>query len=242
MAITKEQKGYILNRLDEHNRNPGIKSIVLDKRTNTSIDLIINQGVFASDFMISSGCMARFLYQKQELYYNKNILNIGCGSGVFGVIMSKYGAKSMVLADINPNAVANTNANIRLHRLLDVSVFESDLFSNLPTNRIYDIIIFNHPFFSGEPKKFIGDSNLDEMLIGSMMANRELLKNFFQRASNYLEKNGLIIMPYFHFAGTDNNPAIQSEKHSLQVVQDYRINLQQHMKLGVFSIYLMKPL
>jgi tRNA1(Val) A37 N6-methylase TrmN6 len=239
MTFTEEQKAHVLKQLQGHKRNSGTRNLVLDEDAHTSLELLIEQGVFGSDIMSSAIYLARFLYQHQELYSGKDAADIGCGPGTQGLVMSKYGAKSVVLSDINPKAVANTQKNVEQQNLANAEVYESDLFDGLPKNRTYDVIVFNHPFFSGEPEKFEGDPNQDEMLRRSMLGGTELLQRFFREVPKYLRQDGIIIMPYFHFAGTENDPATQVGKYKLKISEEHKIESKQGLQLGDVSMYVL---
>lgn len=238
MTLSEEQKAQVKRQLHSHNRESGIKKIILDENTHASIELLIERGVFGSDIMNSGIYLARFLYQHQELYATKDVIDMGCGPGTQGIVMAKYGAKSVVLSDISPKAVNNTRKNIERHNLTNTMVYESDLFQNLPLDKTYDIIVFNFPFFAGEPEKFEGDPNQDEMLRKSMLGGTGLIKIFLQDISRYLKPNGLLIMSHFHFAGNENDPATHAEKYNLKIFKEYKIKTQQGLQLGDFTIYL----
>ena len=239
MAFTKEQYNLVKKQLQAHQRESGIRNIVLDENKHSSLDLLIEQGVFGSDIITTAIHLAKFLYKHQDLYSGKDVVDIGCGPGTQGIIMSKYGAKTIVFSDINPKAVVNTKKNIELQNLANAEVYESDLFSGFPKNRTYEVIVFNHPFFSEEPEKFEGDPNQDEMLRRSMLGGTELLQRFFREVPKYLRQDGIIIMPYFHFAGTENDPATHVEKYDLKVFQEHKIESKQGFHLGDVSIYIL---
>lgn len=235
MTFTKEQKAQILLQLQSHNRDSGVRNIVLDEVTHTTLSLLIERGVFGSDFMNPAICLARFLYQHNKLYSGKDCIDIGCGPGTQGLVMLQYGAKSVVLSDFNPKAVTNTRKNIQ--NCANAEVYESDLFAGLPKNRAYDVIVFNHPFFSGEAENFEGDPNQDEMLRKSMLGGTELLQRFFRAAPEYLNQDGIIIMPYFHFAGIENDPAAHVDKYKLKISQEHKFESKQGLQLGDISVY-----
>src|SRR3989344_3649366 len=228
MTFTEEQKAHVKKQLQANEHDAGTRTIILGD--NTSIDLLIERDVFGSDIMSSGIYLARFLYQHQELYAGKDCVDIGCGAGTQGIIMSKYGARSVVLSDINPSAVANARKNIEQQDITNAEIYESDLFESLPKNRTYDVIVFNHPFFSGEPEELEGN----DMLKRSMLGGTQLIERFFQEAPQVLRQNGIIIMPYFHFAGIENEPGNHSKGLT---IQEYKIESQEGLQKGKFSIY-----
>ncbi|MDX2088269.1 MAG: methyltransferase, partial [Kofleriaceae bacterium] len=70
------------------------------------------------------------------------VLDMGCGSGVLGIFALERGASSVVFADINPAALANTRENVARHGVADRStIVESDLFAAVQGQQ-FDFIIF----------------------------------------------------------------------------------------------------
>jgi len=49
-------------------------------------------------------------------------------------------------------------------------------------------------------------------------------------------------MPYFHFAGEENNPANHTEKYDLKVSQEHKVKSDQGLQKGDISIYLISKL
>ncbi|MEM6732263.1 MAG: methyltransferase [Myxococcota bacterium] len=82
--------------------------------------------------------------------HGATVLDMGCGTGVLGVIAALRGAERVVLADMSPDAVTNARANVALHGLEErCEVVESDLFERLG-NQCFDLVIFNMPFLDGD--------------------------------------------------------------------------------------------
>lgn len=237
--MTKEQHDLVKRQLQAHQRESGIRDIVLDKEKDITLTILIERGVFGSDIVTTANHLARFLYHQPELYKGKDIADIGCGPGTQGIIMSKYGARSVVFADINPNAVANTQENIKQQNIINAEVYKSNLFDDLPKEKLYDVIVFNHPFFPEEPEKFEGDPNQDEMLRRSMLGGTALILRFFEEVSRHLRPGGIVIMPYFHFAGTENDPATHIDKYGLKIIQEHKIESKQGLQQGDVSIYVL---
>jgi SAM-dependent methyltransferase len=237
MAFTEDQKNHTIKLLKVQQRDSGTRTMVLDDKTGLSFELLIEKGVFYSDLMVSGINFSKFLYANQELYAGKEVIDMGCGPGTQGMIMSIYGAKSVVLSDISPKAVINAIKNVKQKNLANVDVYESDLFDGLPKDKTYEVIVFNHPFFSGDPENFEGDPNNDEMLRRSMLGGTELIKKFFSEVLNYLSKDGIIVMPYFHYAGLENDPATHVNDYNLTISKKYELESSEGSELGGFSVY-----
>ena len=240
MALTLTQKEHIEMQLRGHDRDAVRAQIILDEAKNVSLELLIERGVFGSDIMSSGIYLARFLYQNQELYKGKSCLDMGCGPGTQGIVMAKYGAKSVDLTDISKKAVDNTKKNIQKHQLEGIcTAYEGDLFSALPKGKRYGVIAFNHPFFPEEAENFKTNVCNDIELKKTMLGGTELIKRFLGDVKEYLN-DGIIIMPYFRFAGHENNPITHAEDYGLKIIDEERIESKQGLQLGDFSIYLIR--
>lgn len=234
VALTKDQQELVRKQLAAHVREPGIRYIQLDE--NTTLEFIVDTGVFGSDLLGAAIQLARYLHAHPHLYAQKDVLDLGCGSGAQGLVMSKNGAQSVDFSDINPRAVENTKKNVRNQD--NVAVYESDLFSDLPRKK-YDVIVFNHPFFPGNAEDFSEDPTDDLLLRKSMLGGTNLIKRFFQGVSEYLNNDGTIVMPFFHFAGNENDPANHVTLYGFRTLEQHRITLSEGFHRGDVSIYVL---
>ncbi|MEO5968794.1 MAG: class I SAM-dependent methyltransferase [Bdellovibrionia bacterium] len=73
------------------------------------------------------------------------VVDLGCGSGAGGLIVRDH-CREIVLSDINSLALSYSRVNAALNSSLplDVSIVESDLFSNLDGK--FDLVMANPPF------------------------------------------------------------------------------------------------
>jgi release factor glutamine methyltransferase len=88
------------------------------------------------------------------LAFNPGIefLEIGPGTGAIALQAALAGARRVVAIDINPAAVANTQANIDRHRVGGrMEVREGDIFEALRPDERFDLIFWNVPFGYVEP-------------------------------------------------------------------------------------------
>jgi release factor glutamine methyltransferase len=83
----------------------------------------------------------------------KNVLDIGCGSGILSLVAARSGG-AVTAIDINPSAVRATRDNAGRNGLLGtIRVVESDLFAGLDQSaKRFDLILSNPPFYSGEAR------------------------------------------------------------------------------------------
>jgi release factor glutamine methyltransferase len=76
---------------------------------------------------------------------NQAILDMGCGSGVLGLTLAaERPAWQVTLADVSPDALALAAENAAALAISNVSLLESDLFSNV--SRCFDGMVANLPY------------------------------------------------------------------------------------------------
>ena len=98
------------------------------------------------------------------------ILDMGCGYGVFGIVLSKVVSASIDMVDVNLRALHLAERNIKENKVTNVNVFESNVYSNI--NSKYTSIITNPPIRAG--KKIVYD--------------------IVMSAKDYLEKDGKLFL------------------------------------------------
>lgn len=91
------------------------------------------------------------------------VLDLGCGCGVLGIAALAAGAASLVALDINPQAVANTNLNLRDLDLSDRGEARlSDAFSAVKPGEAFDLILFAAPYWNRKPNNDLDRSCYDD--------------------------------------------------------------------------------
>ena len=63
-----------------------------------------------------STAMCIDLLCKQKLN-NKKVIDIGCGTGILGIVASQLGAKSVTFVDYDEQSIKNTKANVQLNQI-----------------------------------------------------------------------------------------------------------------------------
>lgn len=164
---------------------------------------IVAEGVWCP-FLSSGRYHARYLFYHTSLFHGKTAIEIGSGTGLMGVVMAKHGAGRVILSDISPLAVQNTLANVRKFDLEDkVEVVQGDLFENV--NEKGDLILWNIPFFPGKPPE-------RDPISASMIMPPNLLKRFLNDSKEYLNPNGVIVVPSYSLGGDLMNPLLVGEE------------------------------
>jgi tRNA1(Val) A37 N6-methylase TrmN6 len=228
MSLTSSQKAQIEKQFTNHQHQRYMADIVL---TDGEIlkNFIIEPNVYRSDIMSAGIYLARWLFFHNGLYQDKDVLDMGCGSGLQGMVMALYGAKSIILTDISSEAVANTRENIKQYKLKNsVKVVQGDLFENVESK--FDVIVFNHPFFPDNPLP-------DKPVSRSMLDKGDLLQRFLSEAKRFLKPDGVIISPFLDLAGDINNPATLGPKYSYAVETCFTCQTKAGIQPGKFSVY-----
>ena len=220
MPLTEAQKKLVDKQIEHH------------RHGKYSVDVELTQGVILEGLLVfpdvlrpesvSARFLAQFLYSNKDIYRDKRVLDMGCGTGIQGIVTALYGASETILSDISLEAVENTRENISHFSLSGkTQVIHCDLFERITGT--FDVIIFNHPFFSEKPYE-------DAPVTIAMLDEGGLLERFLKEAPHHLNKDGIIIMPYFLFAGDTNNPELKGKKHGYIVkkVDQKQINTELH--------------
>ena len=98
------------------------------------------------------------------------ILDMGCGYGVFGIVISKLTSAHVDMVDVNLRDLHLATRNAKENGVLDVSIFESNVYQNVSSK--YSSIVTNPPIRAG--KKVVYD--------------------IVMNAKNYLEDDGKLFL------------------------------------------------
>lgn len=101
---------------------------------------------------------------------DKSVLDMGCGTGVLGILAEKMGANWVDAIDIDPWSYENTLENVERNKCRLVNVFEGD--ASLLSDFKYDIIIAN--------------------------INRNILVQDISSYCNVLKDNGILLFSGFY--------------------------------------------
>lgn len=110
------------------------------------LDIILYPTVFHPTLYLTTETFYKFLSNTD--LSGGSVLELGCGSGVISLKLSKMYPGKLYASDINPAAVNGLKKNAKKLGL-DIEVFQSDLLLNIPDIDI-DTIIVNPPYFQKE--------------------------------------------------------------------------------------------
>ena len=154
---------YFINEDLEHNKKI-IKVII----KNEDFSFITDNGVFSKNNIDYGSKLLIETYLKENDINEKRVLDVGCGYGFLGIMVSRVTDSYVEMIDINKRAVHLTNMNIKRYKDFKGKTYVSNVYENVEGK--YDIIITNPPIRIGKEK-------LLEILIG---------------AFDHLEDNGLL--------------------------------------------------
>jgi 16S rRNA (guanine1207-N2)-methyltransferase len=108
---------------------------------------VADAGVFSKD-RIDRG--TRLLVDALTLRPNDQVLDVGCGYGVLGIVAATLAPQGHVtLTDVNPRAVHLTRRNLRGNRIANAEVLEGAFFEPVG-DRHFDAIVTNPPLRAGK--------------------------------------------------------------------------------------------
>ncbi len=124
-----------------------------------------------------------------------DVLEVGCGSGVVGILMALEGkCGSLTLLDINPQAVACAKENARKNKIgaKKIKFICSDLFARLPASSHFDFILFNPPYLpTADGERFSGKIN---HAFDGGKDGLEAVAQFLARVKKHLAPGGKILL------------------------------------------------
>lgn len=103
------------------------------------MNIIINDWVFDGNHESTSAIIDFMQYAD---FKHKEVIDIGCGSGILTVRASELGAKHITAIDLDSRAVGNTKENLERNGITNADVYWTDF---METDLKADIILANLP-------------------------------------------------------------------------------------------------
>jgi len=244
MGLTKEQRRQIEQQIIDHEKDYKEHRPAKIKLGDDQLEFKVEPNVMMPDKMASRR-LSEYLFYRRELFTEKTVVDMGCGSGIQGIVMARFGARKVIFTDrckwdgieicFKDNSADNARALVPnfANRLRDGDLIfaEGDLFQGIEETTVH-VIVFNHPFFSANPKKeFPGNS-----VVYSMLDPGDLINRFFKEARERYP-DAMIVMPYFHLAGPINDPGIQALMQGYVPTTVSTFDVDAGLQNGPMSIY-----
>lgn len=157
------------------------------------LPILVLPGVWSPAYDWSSSFYVENIPQVEGLEF----LEIGCGTGVISVFVGRSGARRVVAADINPEAVRNTQLNFERFGIENGVTVLSDGFANV--SRCFDVVTWNAPYHGSRPADMLERGCADE--------DYRAIRAFFRQVAGYLKRDGVIV---FGFSKSGDLPLIES--------------------------------
>ena len=235
MDLNLEQKSQINKQIEAYENGQGKGSIIMPVG-ETNFVLEVDDYV-ASPLIMNSGIeLVHYMVTRKDLFQDKVVVDMGCGSGIIGITASLFGARHVYMIDLEERAVSNTQKNIEhLNLSQKCTVIKSDLFEKLDKHIKVDIHIFNHPYFSGN---LIPEKPWTRMMLGGV----ELLRDYLKQAPQYAHKDTVYMFSWLDIAENynqvDNNPKKCAPEFGYYLTKDSEIAMSDiGIQKGKFSFY-----
>ncbi len=108
-----------------------------------------DNGVFSKKNVDYGSKLLLETYLKENIT-NANVLDVGCGYGFIGIVISVLTDSYVDMIDVNKRALHLANRNIKRYPKFDGSAFISDAYQNIKNK--YNVIITNPPIRVGKNK------------------------------------------------------------------------------------------
>lgn len=160
----------------------------------------IQPGVFIPRF--ETEVMVDYVIRNYSNCKELKILEIGAGSGVIAICLTKFLPESKIIAtDINAEALKLAKSNADLHQIR-VSFIRADLFNFLSGRAKFDLIVSNPPYVGREEYKFLVPEvkmEPQEALVGGKLGY-EFTLDLITQAFDYIKPGGKVIVEIDHRA------------------------------------------
>ncbi len=145
VAIKEQREPSNISWIREPGISPGTWHEFQAGLRGESLCLRTLPGIFSYD-RIDEG--TKLLLEKVDIFQGSNVLDVGCGYGIIGLLASRMGATHVDLVDIDLCSIVSARENIVLNDIRNAQAIPSDLLSEV-SGRRYNIIVTNPPFHVG---------------------------------------------------------------------------------------------
>jgi SAM-dependent methyltransferase len=147
----------------------------------------------ASDHTFQPSTISTLVAKVLDVKEGDVVIDVGCGTGILGIIAAKLGAGKVYGVDASPDVVAVAGANAATHGVADrMEFFQGDLFDPLPDGVKADVIIGD---VSGIPDALAAESGWFPSKTGGGPRGSELPVRMLAEARRWLNEGGRLFLP-----------------------------------------------
>lgn len=153
------------------------------------VPIVVLADVFSPRYIVGAEPFTRMLNFQPGI----DFLEIGPGTGAIALHAALAGARRVVAVDINPAAVANTEANIDRHGVGDrMEVREGDVFGPVRPGETFDLIFWNVPFGYVEPDSV----DLTALRRSTLDPGYEATRRYIHQGRRHLRPGGRLVLGF----------------------------------------------
>ena len=162
-----------------------------------TLDLIVTEDVLIP--RPETELLVEIALEKIKHIKNPKVLDLGTGSGAIALAIASERPDAQVTAsDFSEKALAIARQNIKKHPLLkNISLVQSDWYSNINDNNYYDLIVSNPPYIDPEDPHLRTTIRYEPLQ--ALAANNQGLadlKIIIQHAKSHLTQGGFLIVEH----------------------------------------------
>jgi len=164
------------------------------KYNSSFFTFLSDNGVFSKKNIDYGSKLLLETYLKEDNINNIKVLDVGCGYGFLGIVISVITSSYVDMVDVNKRAVHLTKRNIKKYESFNGNTFVSDAYSEIKNK--YNVVITNPPIRVGKIKLL------------------EILEGAFE----HLEKDGTLYFVIRKDQGALSIKKILEEKHKVEII------------------------
>jgi release factor glutamine methyltransferase len=181
-------------------------------------EFVVNPNVFSPKYFNDTEEFAEHLPVKQD----EEMLEIGSGTGVISIMAVYKGAKKVLAIDINPDAVKNTEENIRRHNMQDrIEMRQGNLYEPLRPEEKFDTIFWNTPF------GLVQQEDIPDLEKSVYDPNYKSTEQFIKQAKQHLKQDGRLLIGFSTTLGKFDLLEKFAKEAGFQLRQIYQVQSQE---------------
>lgn len=193
--------------------------------------LIGKKNFYGRDFYLEEGVLIP-RFETEILIENilnlgvdfKNVLDIGCGSGIISITLALEMPKSNVLGvDVSKVALDVSNRNKEILKARNCEFKESNLYSSVKGKK-FDLIVSNPPYINKEDMKLLDEriKKEPELALYGGEDGLEFYRAIIEKSHEHLNKNGYIAFEIGYDQGESLKELLSNNDYTdINLIKDY---------------------